>query len=70
MGIRKDFVYRVVATLAAAFWLANKPIADIGYGQGEVIPVTAGQTSSSTVHYKVGSSSHIILHITPSSPVS
>jgi len=58
-----------VTTLAEPLWLINEPIAEIGYGQGEVIPVTAGQTSLSTAHYKV-SSSRIILHITASSLVS
>jgi hypothetical protein len=66
MGKRMDFVYWVVTTLAEPLWLANELIAEIGYGQGEVIPVTAGQTSLSTVHYKVGNS-QIILHISPSS---
>jgi hypothetical protein len=66
MGIRMDFVYWVVAALAEPLWLANEPISEIGYGQGEVTAVTVGQTSLSTVHSKVGSS-QIILHISPSS---
>ena len=68
MGIRTYFVHWLVANLAEPLWLANEPISEIGYGQGKVTAVTDGQTSLSIVHYKVGSS-HIILNITPSSPV-
>jgi hypothetical protein len=63
-----DFVHWLVANFAEPLWLANEPISQIGYGQGKVTAVTDGQASLSTVHYDVGSS-HIILHITPSSPV-
>jgi hypothetical protein len=63
-----DFVHWQVANLAEPLWLANVPISEIGYEQGKVTAVTDGQTSLSTLHHEVGSS-HIILHITPSSPV-
>ena len=63
-----DFVHWLVATSAEPLWLDNEPFSETGYGQGKVTAVTDGQTSLSTVHYKAGSS-HINLHISPTSPV-